>query len=93
MSVARRKPSQFFLSPVNLGGLAILTLLFALLVGVGIDGVVCAVGGAADTLAGLGTSGGMSFVPSDVRMTMAPTYPVVEWKGSINSPTRVCRVL
>ena len=51
MSVARRKPSQVFLSPVNLGGLAILTLL--LLVGVGTDGVVCMFGGAADTLAGL----------------------------------------
>ena len=91
MSVARRKPSQFFLSPVNLGGLAILILL--LLVGVGTDGTVCAVGGAAGALAGLGTSGGMSFVPVDVRMTMAPTYPAIEWKGSINSPTKVCRVL
>ena len=76
MSVARRKPSQFFLSPVNLGGLAILILL--LLVGVGIDGAVCAVGGAVGALAGLGTSGGMSFVPVGVRMTIAPTYPAAE---------------
>ena len=91
MSVAKRNPSQFFLSPVNLGGLALLTLL--LLVGVGTDGAVCAVGGAVGMLAGLGTSGGMSFVPFVVRMTMAPTYPAAEWKGSINSPTKVCRVL
>ena len=76
MSVARRKPSQFFLSPVNLGGLASFTLL--LLVGVGIVGAVCVVGGAADSLVGLGTSGGISFVPSGVRMTMAPTYPAME---------------
>ena len=89
MSIARRKPFQFFLSPVNLGGLAIFTLL--LLVGVGAAGAVCVV--AVGALAGLGTSGGMSFVPFDVRMTMAPMYPAMEWKGSINSPTRVCRVL
>ena len=91
MSVARRKPSQFFLSPVNLGGLAIFILL--LLVGVGIVGAACVVGGAAGSLAGLGTSGGMSLVPVGVRMTMVPTYPTMEWKGSINSPTKVCRVL
>ena len=91
MSIAKRKPSQFFLSPVNLGGLAILTLL--LVVGAGAGGAVCVTGGAVGALAGLGTSGGMSFVPFAVRMTMAPAYPAVEWKGSINSPTRVCRVL
>ena len=51
------------------------------------------VGGAADALAGLGTSGGMSLVPDGVHMTIVPTYPAEEWKGSIISPTRVCRVL
>ena len=76
MSIAKRKPSQFFLSPVNLGGLAILTLL--LVVGAVAGGAVCATGGAVDALAGLGASGGMSFVPFAVRMTMAPMYPVAE---------------
>ena len=76
MSIAKRKPSQFFLLPVNLGGLAILTLL--LVVGAGAGGAVCATGGAVGALAGLGASGGMSFVPFAVRMTMAPMYPVAE---------------
>ena len=95
MSVAKRKPSQFFLSPVNLGGLAILIfeLLVKLLAGAGAGGTGCVTGGVVGALAGLGESGRMSLVPSNVHMTMVPMYPTADWKGSIISPIKVCRKL
>ena len=74
-------PSQFFLSPVNLGGLAILILL---------ELWVTTVGGATGVF-GLIPSGSMRTVlcvlPALIRIV--PIIPVVDWKVLTTSPSSV----
>ena len=70
MSTARINPSQFFLSPVNLGGLAILILLDVVMT------VGCVTGGSSLEPRGV-PSGTMILVlpPSAGLMIMVPIHP------------------
>ena len=76
------KPSQFFLSPVNLGGLAILILLEVVVT------IVCCVGALAGASRGILSGRDTSVLPPSLGLArMVPIHPVVVSTGFTTSPT------
>ena len=75
------KPSQFFLSPVNLGGLAILILLEVVVMTVDCVGVLAGV------FRGIPSGTMIMVLPSPLGLTRrVPIHPVIVLVGCTNSP-------